>query len=124
MPCGRKRLGQVDTNKNHLGEYTLDSGKVELNGEDQSKNLSPINANQKRHSGNLSRFFDISNLSVMENLAYNSELMQNRKIVNWKRLRKIAEEAIKKIDFAVDLDAKVGDVARLRISNLLRFRVL
>ena len=106
--AGENGSGKSTLIKIISGVYSLDSGKVELNGEDQSKNLSPINAIKNGIQVIYQDFSIFPNLSVMENLAYNSELMQNRKIVNWKRLRKIAEEAIKKIDFAVDLDAKVG----------------
>lgn len=47
------------------------------------------------------------NLSVMENLAFNQVLANNEKFVNKKRFRTIAEEAIQKINFNVDLDARV-----------------
>jgi monosaccharide ABC transporter ATP-binding protein, CUT2 family (TC 3.A.1.2.-) len=43
----------------------------------------------------------------MENLAFNQVLANNEKFVNKKRFRTIAEEAIQKINFNVDLDARV-----------------
>ena len=43
----------------------------------------------------------------MENLAFNQVLANNEKFVNKKRFRTIAEEAIQKINFDVDLDARV-----------------
>ncbi len=51
------------------------------------------------------------NLSVMENLAINSQLVAKKKLVNWKDMRKIAEEAVERIGFQVDLDARLGDLS-------------
>lgn len=47
------------------------------------------------------------NLTVMENLAFNQVLAEKKKFVNKKEFRKIAEEAVRKINFDVDLDARV-----------------
>ena len=43
----------------------------------------------------------------MENLAFNQVLAEKKKFVNKREFRKIAEEAVKKINFDVDLDARV-----------------
>lgn len=101
--CGKSTLIKIIS-----GVYSLDSGKVEFNGVDQTHHLSPINAITNGIQVIYQDFSIFPNLSVMENLAYNSELMQKRKFVNWKRFRKIAEEAVSKINFNVDLDEKVG----------------
>lgn len=47
----------------------------------------------------------------MENLAINTELAANRKFVNWKRIRRVAEEALAKINVRIDLDAYVGSLS-------------
>jgi len=47
------------------------------------------------------------NLTVIENLAFNQVLANKKKLVNRKEFRRIAEEAVKKINFDVDLDALV-----------------
>ena len=101
--CGKSTLIKIIS-----GVYSLDSGKVEFNGVDQTHQLSPINAIMNGIQVIYQDFSIFPNLSVMENLAYNSELMQKRKFVNWKRFRAIAEEAVSKINFNVDLEAKVG----------------
>ncbi|MBS4875063.1 MAG: sugar ABC transporter ATP-binding protein, partial [Actinomyces sp.] len=101
--CGKSTLIKIIS-----GVYSLDSGKVEFNGIDQTHQLSPINAIMNGIQVIYQDFSIFPNLSVMENLAYNSELMQKRKFVNWKRFRRIAEEAVSKINFDVDLEAKVG----------------
>jgi simple sugar transport system ATP-binding protein len=51
------------------------------------------------------------NLTVMENLAFNTELAAGRKLVNWRRLRDIARQAVGMIDFDVDLDAPLGSLS-------------
>lgn len=43
----------------------------------------------------------------MENLAFNQVLAEKKKFVNKKEFRRIAEEAVRKINFDVDLDARV-----------------
>ena len=101
--CGKSTLIKIIS-----GVYSLGSGKVEFNGVDQTHQLSPLNAIMNGIQVIYQDFSIFPNLSVMENLAYNSELMQRRKFVNWKRFRRIAEEAVSKINFNVDLDAKVG----------------
>lgn len=47
----------------------------------------------------------------MENLAINSQLAAKKKIVNWKKMREIANEAINKIGFQVDLDAPLSSLS-------------
>ncbi len=47
------------------------------------------------------------NLTVIENLAFNQVLANGKKFVNKKEFRKIAEEAVAKINFNVDMDALV-----------------
>ena len=51
------------------------------------------------------------NLTVAENLALNTELASRKKTVSWKNVRKIAEEAVAKINFKVDLDQKVEELS-------------
>jgi len=47
------------------------------------------------------------NLTVAENLALSNELREGREIVSWRRVRRIAEEAIRKLGVELDLDALV-----------------
>jgi simple sugar transport system ATP-binding protein len=99
--CGKSTLIKIIS-----GVYGMDSGKIELNGHTYHK-ISPIDSIRNGVQVIYQDFSLFPNLSVMENLAYNTELAQKRTFVNWKRLRKIAEEAIRMIDFNIDLDQKV-----------------
>ncbi|MDQ1081926.1 sugar ABC transporter ATP-binding protein [Pseudoroseomonas cervicalis] len=47
------------------------------------------------------------NLTVAENLALSTELQAGTRIVSWRRVRRIAEEATRKLGVALDLDALV-----------------
>ena len=103
--CGKSTLIKIIS-----GVYTPDEGKIEFGGRAFSK-ITPIDA---IHNGIQVIYQDFSifpNLTVMENLAFNTELAAGRKAVNWKRLREIAERAVGMIDFKVDLAAKLGSLS-------------
>jgi len=51
------------------------------------------------------------NLTVMENLAFNTELAAGHKFVNKKRMRTIAQQALATIDFQIDLDRTVDTLS-------------
>lgn len=103
--CGKSTLIKVIS-----GVYQRDSGTIEFDGEKLDK-ITPITAIMKGIQVIYQDFSIFPNLTVMENLAINSQLVEKRKIVNWKNMRKIAEEAIAKIDFKVDLDAQLGNLS-------------
>ncbi len=103
--CGKSTLIKVIS-----GVYQQDSGYIEFNG----KRFGKITPRDAIASGIQVIYQDFSifpNLTVMENLAFNSELADGHKLVNRKRMRKIAEEAIAKINFDVELDRLVGTLS-------------
>jgi simple sugar transport system ATP-binding protein len=103
--CGKSTLIKIIS-----GVYTADAGYIEFGGRSYNK-ITPIEAIMNGIQVIYQDFSIFPNMSVMENLAFNSELADKRKLVNWKRFRKIAEEAVAKIDFKVDLDSKVGNLS-------------
>lgn len=103
--CGKSTIINVIS-----GFYTPDAGEIEIDGVSYSK-LTP---KQSIAAGVQVIYQDLSvfpNLTVMENLALNNELADGRKFVSKKRFRKIAEEAVSKINFDVDLDELVGNLS-------------
>lgn len=103
--CGKSTLIKVIS-----GVHPRDGGTLEFNGKSMD-NFSPIDAIMAGIQVIYQDFAVFPNLTVMENLALNTELASKRKIVSKKRMRQIAEEAIAKIDFKVDLDALVGTLS-------------
>ncbi len=108
--AGENGSGKSTLIKIISGVYTPDEGTVEFGGTSYDK-VTPIEAIMNGVQVIYQDFSVFPNLSVMENLAYNSELADKRKLVNWRRFRRIAEEAVSKINFKVDLDAKVGKLS-------------
>ncbi len=103
--CGKSTLIKIIS-----GVYQMDSGYIEFNGKKLTK-FTPSEAIALGIQVIYQDFAVFPNLTVMENLAINTELAANRKLVNWKRMRRIAEEAIAKIGFQVDLDTLVGSLS-------------
>ena len=103
--CGKSTLIKIIS-----GVYQQDSGFVEFAGRHYKK-ISPREAITSGIQVIYQDFSVFHNLTVMENLALNSELADGHKLVNRKRMRKTAEEAISKINFQVDLDRLVGTLS-------------
>lgn len=103
--CGKSTLIKIIS-----GVYQMDSGSIEFNGKKLTK-ITPSEAISLGIQVIYQDFAVFPNLTVMENLAINTELAANRKFVNWKRMRQIAEDAVAKIGFKVDLDALVGSLS-------------
>jgi len=100
--CGKSTLIKIIS-----GVYTPTAGYIEFGGKRYSK-MTPIEAIMNGIQVIYQDFSVFPNLSVMENLAFNTELANKRKLVNKRRMHDIAEEAVAKINFDVDLNAKVG----------------
>ena len=103
--CGKSTLIKIIS-----GVYQMDSGYIEFNGKKFTK-ITPTEAISLGIQVIYQDFAVFPNLTVMENLAINTELAANRKFVNWKRMRQIATDAIAKIGFEIDLDALVGSLS-------------
>ncbi len=108
--AGENGSGKSTLIKVISGVYQPDEGTIELNGTSHNK-LTPIEAIRGGVQVIYQDFSVFPNLTVMENLALNHELSQGRKFANWRRFRTIAQEAIARINFQVDLDARVGDLS-------------
>ena len=94
--CGKSTLVKIIS-----GVYTKDEG----------EHVTPAEATRL---GIQVIYQDLSifpNLTVRENLAINSEVADNRFIVNKKRWDKTAKEAISKLGYDIDLNAKMGPLS-------------
>lgn len=99
--CGKSTIIKVIS-----GFYKADEGTVEIDGKMYEK-LTPIDAINAGIQVIYQDFSIFPNLTVMENLAFNQVLAENKKIVNKKEFRKIAKIALDKIKFDIDLDVRV-----------------
>lgn len=99
--CGKSTIIKVIS-----GVHQPDSGEIEING-NTFTNMTPAEAIKQGIQIIYQDFSVFPNLSVVENLAFNQVLAKKKKFVNEKEFRRIAEDAISKINFDVDLDALV-----------------
>ena len=103
--CGKSTLVKIIS-----GVYTRDSGEVTFEG----RTIEKITPAEATRLGIQVIYQDLSifpNLTVMENLAINSEITANRKLVNRKRWEQTAKEALSKIGYDIDLHTKMGDLS-------------
>lgn len=103
--CGKSTLVKIIS-----GVYTKDEGTVTFEGKEISK-ITPAEATQL---GIQVIYQDLSifpNLTVMENLAINSEITAGKQIVNKKRWETTAKEALSKIGYNIDLHARMGELS-------------
>lgn len=103
--CGKSTLIKIIS-----GVYHRDAGTIEFDGKEMTK-FTPIDAISRGIQVIPQDFSIFPNLTVRENLAINSQLSSGKKLITKKGMQKIAEEAVKKIDFKVDLDAILGTLS-------------
>ena len=99
--CGKSTMIKVIS-----GFHPFDSGELYIN-DKLYKKITPSESIAEGIQVIYQDFALFPNLTVAENLALNTELASRKKTVSWKNVRKIAEEAVSKINFQVDLDEKV-----------------
>ena len=103
--CGKSTLVKIIS-----GVYTKDEGEVVF----EDKVINKITPAEATKLGIQVIYQDLSifpNLTVMENLAINSEITAGRKLVNRKRWEATAKEALSKIGYNIDLNDKMGDLS-------------
>jgi len=108
--AGENGSGKSTLVKVIAGAHHRDSGIVEF----EEKEIHDITPAQATKLGIQVIYQDLSvfsNLTVLENLAINTEIAETRKIVNWKRMKNTAEEALSKINYEIDLNAEMGDLS-------------
>lgn len=103
--CGKSTLIKIIS-----GFYTADSGTFEIDGV-QYKKINSVAAIAAGVQVIYQDFSVFPNLTVMENLALNSELMHKSPFVNWKRMKKTAQEAAQTIGYTIDFDELVENMS-------------
>jgi len=107
--AGENGSGKSTLIKIMSGVETPDSGSILL-GEERLSSLTPREAVAKGVQVIFQDFSLIPNLSVAENIALPTDLLDKRKIVSRKRNREIATKALELIGVDIDLDATVRNI--------------
>lgn len=102
--CGKSTIIKVIS-----GFYTPDGGEILFDGNSYEK-LKPAEAIDLGIQVIYQDFSVFPNLTVRENLAINKIVFENKKFTNKKEQEKIAKEALKKINFEIDLNTRVEDL--------------
>lgn len=103
--CGKSTLVKIIS-----GVYTKDEGEVYFEG----KRIDKISPAEAASMGIQVIYQDLSifpNLTVLENLSINSELSAKGMLINRRRMKKTAIEALKRIEYDIPLDAKMGELS-------------
>ncbi|WP_286152693.1 sugar ABC transporter ATP-binding protein [Sporofaciens musculi] len=99
--CGKSTLIKIIS-----GVYKADSGQIELNGHAYTELLPTISIKE----GVQVIYQDFSvfpNLTVAENISLGTQLVEGKRLVNWKRIKKEAADALKEIGVEMDLEQEV-----------------
>lgn len=108
--AGENGCGKSTVIKVIAGVHAPDEGTIEINGV-QYKRLHPIDSIKHGIQIIYQDFSVFPNLTVAENIALNAEMSKNRNFVNWKKVRKIAQDALDMIDAKIDISSKVEDLS-------------
>ena len=103
--CGKSTLIKIIA-----GVYPRDEGGVVINGTPYER-LHPIDAIREGIQVIYQDFSLFPNLTVAENIALNEELAGGKRLVNWRQVRRIAEDALAQIEVDIPLDARVEEVS-------------
>ena len=106
--CGKSTLIKVIS-----GAHDADSGEYILDGQKVDK-LKPIDAIRAGIQVIYQDFAVFPNLTVAENIAMNNSLMTGAKVMNWKKAKELAIEAMKQVGANMDPDILVE---RLTVAN-------
>ena len=104
--AGENGSGKSTLIKVMSGVYQPNGGEIWIDGKPVGK-LSPIESIDHGIQVIYQDFSLFGNLTVAENLAMNVQLREKKKILNWKRVRQIATEAVHRLGVNLDLDTEV-----------------
>ena len=107
--AGENGSGKSTLIKIMSGVETADSGSILLDGQ-KFRSLSPREAVAHGVQVIFQDFSLIPNLTVAENIALSTDVLEKRKLVNPKRNRQIAANALERMGVDIDLDATVQSI--------------
>ncbi len=104
--AGENGSGKSTLIKIMSGVYQPDEGDILIDGV-PVRGLTPIESIKQGIQVIYQDFSLFGNLTVAENLALNTLLREKAKVVNWRKVRALAEQAMGRLNVAIDLDADV-----------------
>jgi simple sugar transport system ATP-binding protein len=102
--AGENGSGKSTIIKVISGVYQPDGGEIVIDGA-PARPLTPISAIAHGLQVIFQDFSLFGTMTVAENLALSTELRERRRLVNWRDVRKIAAEALARLNVQLDLDA-------------------
>lgn len=108
--AGENGSGKSTLIKILSGFYTPDSGSINING----KNYKELTPRESMKAGIQVVYQDFSvfpNLTVAENIALNTLLVNKKKFVNKKNIFEIAESALEKINVNIPLNKRINELS-------------
>jgi len=103
--CGKSTLIKIIA-----GVYPRDAGDLVINGKEY-EHLRPIDAIREGIQVIYQDFSLFPNLTVAENIALNEELADGRRLVSWRNVRNVAQDALAQIDVQLPLNARVEEMS-------------
>lgn len=103
--CGKSTLIKIIS-----GVYDFDGGSVYIDGT-QYPRLRPVDSIDRGIQVIYQDFSLFAGLTVMENLALNTQLEQRKFLVHRKEMRAVARQCLAQIDVDIDLERLVGDLS-------------
>ncbi len=107
---GENGSGKSTLIKVIAGVVQPDAGEIFINGK-KFDTVSPIAAIREGIQVIYQDFSLFPNLTVAENIALDAELEARTRWVNWGNVRRLAQDALKKINVKIDLDARVEQIS-------------
>lgn len=119
---GENGAGKSTLIKILSGVYQPDDGTQIIIEGQQYKELTPIMSLKKGIAVIYQDSALFPNLSVAENIAISSEIEQDSKVLNWKKMRETAIKAIDKLGVRIDVDVPVNSlsIARQQLVSIAR----
>ncbi|MDR2163832.1 MAG: sugar ABC transporter ATP-binding protein [Clostridiales Family XIII bacterium] len=107
---GENGSGKSTFVKTVSGNYAPDSGEIILNGNryDRCTIKDAINEGVQVIYQDFSLF---EHMSVAENIAINKILVDGKRLINWKEIKKIAKEQLEKVNISIELDEIVENIS-------------
>lgn len=111
----RTLVGQNGSGKTTLikiisGVYQKSKGELFIEGQ-KYQELKPIEAIQKGIQIIYQDFSLFPDLTVAENIALSQEIAKGNKVINWNKIKSIANEAISKINFEIDINKNLEELS-------------